>query len=302
MDYQITCVCGHRFLVSGDRIHGQVICPNCRQRLSPVVQSPKTPPLPLAPAPSTSASTPKLLDAPDSSDPASLNSPDSSADPIAASAEETKRCPFCGEVILAIARKCKHCGEFLDRAPNPPGASPASFPPSSASAPPDPASQSPADVPPVYAITVSQWDNFWKFIILLAICALISIGLVIFKRDYAVVGTMGALVISAFIGWFFYMAAKNTRIFIRPLRIDTEQGILSKELNSMELFRITDIELKQGFIERLLRIGTIRLKTSDDALPEMLLYQIPRAREVYKYLQNQIPLAARSRGAVYMEK
>lgn len=28
--------------------------------------------------------------------------------------EETKRCPYCGEEILAIAKKCKHCGEWLD--------------------------------------------------------------------------------------------------------------------------------------------------------------------------------------------
>lgn len=26
---------------------------------------------------------------------------------------ETKRCPYCGEEILAIAKKCKHCGEWL---------------------------------------------------------------------------------------------------------------------------------------------------------------------------------------------
>ena len=29
-------------------------------------------------------------------------------------AEDTKKCPMCGEEILVIAKKCKHCGEILE--------------------------------------------------------------------------------------------------------------------------------------------------------------------------------------------
>jgi DNA-directed RNA polymerase subunit RPC12/RpoP len=34
--------------------------------------------------------------------------------------EDTRACPFCGEQILAVAIKCKHCGSNIDAKPSPP--------------------------------------------------------------------------------------------------------------------------------------------------------------------------------------
>ena len=32
--------------------------------------------------------------------------------------KETKKCPFCGGEILAVAKKCKHCKQFIEKKEN----------------------------------------------------------------------------------------------------------------------------------------------------------------------------------------
>jgi hypothetical protein len=261
MLYQITCTCGHAFQRSDEQLKGPVACPACARPLSVVIQAP------------------------------------ASATPASEHAEPTKRCPFCGEVILAIARKCKHCGEFLDRTAVPAagGASAPGAPAAASHAPAAPAAEE-----PVFALTTSQWDNVWRFLIILTAFLLISVGSFYIVRDVAPVIILASMAMGGLAAWAFYLRTRSIRVIIRPMRIEIETGILSRHVDTLELFRVKDTALKQNVAERILGIGTISLMTDDASAPELVLNQIPRAREVLKYLQTQIPIAARQRGAVYM--
>ncbi len=200
-------------------------------------------------------------------------------------------------MILEIAKKCKHCGEYLDRSMVPTSGT------AGAGTPAD-AGEIPNDTPPVFDLAVSQWENFWKFIICGTVVILVSATLLMIRelRQYAPLGITGTVVIMAFIAWFFYIAAKNSRCIIRPNRIETETGIFAKENDTCDLIHIVDLDLHQGLVQRMLGIGTVVIKTTDATTPQLLLYQIPQARKVYKYLQDQVPIVQKQRGVIIVKQ
>lgn len=265
MNYLVTCVCGQQFMVGAAQMGRHATCPACNRALIPLAAEPRGD---AAAAPTATTG-------------------------MVAPAEPTKRCPFCGETILAVAKKCRFCGEFLDRdrpAASTPAQPASASPTTAAAATPQP----PQDADVLFELCVSQWDNFWKYLICLTIVTLTVLGVVFASRqNISVIKANGpAIVISvvllmAITAYFIYLSTRTARCIIRPNRIDTEYGVFSKKRESLEMSRVADIELKQGLIERLLGIGTILLTTTNDSQPTLELYQIPKARKVYKYLQER---------------
>jgi membrane protein YdbS with pleckstrin-like domain len=271
MHYQVTCVCGHAFFLSEERLNKNVPCPKCNRPLIAVVSE-------------------------EAAEKATAGAVEGKVETGKEGLKEaTKRCGFCGEVILAVARKCRYCGEFLDRSAPQAGGGEAGV---------AKAEQAKKDLEatPVFVLSVSQWDNFHKNLLCVTIALATGFVLQVFDLPYKFPGTFGVAALMVVLMYFFYLAAKHSRCTIRPARLETETGIFSRQTNTLELWRVLDIQLKQSGIERVLGIGTIYLKTADEGSPLLELYQIPRARAVFKYLQEQVPKMAKERGVVYIEK
>ncbi|NNM87692.1 MAG: PH domain-containing protein [Phycisphaerae bacterium] len=199
--------------------------------------------------------------------------------PASSEPSPTKACPFCAEKIPAAACKCRFCNEFLDRADSAQVGGPVAK-----------ASTSRVDESAaVFNLCISQWDNVWKYLT----CGLIVIPaagsfLLPDLRSYAsLILTAVAMAMGVTVLWIFF-STRSRRCIISSGRIETHTGILGKQIEWVSMASVTDIRLKQSLGHRLMGIGTIIISSSDQMTPVLKLYQIPKARQVFEYLQTRI--------------
>lgn len=146
-------------------------------------------------------------------------------EPAAAPQLETMDCPFCGEEILAKARKCKHCGEFLDGSS---GTAPSALQKKSA----EPEKRIWEGHP-----SGLYYLAHWVFGILLL--PFYGIGLV--------------LIIYAILD-------QRTRVFTHTTRkVMAEVGIISRTTNEVAIRDIRSINMNQSILERIFGLGSVQI-------------------------------------------
>lgn len=99
----------------------------------------------------------------------------------------------------------------------------------------------------------SQWGNFPAF----------AMGVVL---AFLVVPAVYALIV--------LLETRFTRYELTTQRLRTRQGVLNKRVDEIELYRVRDFTVEQSLWQRLVRVGSVRLVTSDRSHPEMLLCNI----------------------------
>lgn len=123
----------------------------------------------------------------------------------------------------------------------------------------------------VWSGSPSQWVNFWWFVSCLLV---IPIPYVIWK----------------------YLDVRYQKMTLTTQRLRIEEGVLSKKIDEVELYRIKDTQLKQSFIDRMLGLGTVEIVSSDETNPVLHIRSIKNARDMREKLRQCVEKLRLARG------
>lgn len=85
-----------------------------------------------------------------------------------------------------------------------------------------------------------------------------------------------------------YIQLRATRYVVTTQRVKILRGILSKDIQEIELFRVKDTMAHQTFFLRLFGIGTIRILSGDAKTPNLVLLAIPQPFELRERLRAEV--------------
>jgi membrane protein YdbS with pleckstrin-like domain len=127
----------------------------------------------------------------------------------------------------------------------------------------------------VWRGTSSQWKNFGFFIL----CALFC-----------------WLIVPIFIALARYLQTKNKVYELTTERLKTTEGVFSKVTDTLELYRVKDLEKRQPFFYRLVGVENVALNTSDASSPLILIEAIPSSVGVADKIRNQVEAVRAQKG------
>jgi membrane protein YdbS with pleckstrin-like domain len=95
--------------------------------------------------------------------------------------------------------------------------------------------------------------------------------------------------------------ARSTHYCISNYRIDFERGVLSKNIDTLELWHVEDIKFHQSLLDRILCIGTVTIISRDDTNPYLPLRALPDPRPIFESLKQRIITVKRQRGVIKLD-
>jgi uncharacterized membrane protein YdbT with pleckstrin-like domain len=105
---------------------------------------------------------------------------------------------------------------------------------------------------------------------------------------YAACALFVWLVVPLFIGVWKWLVLKYVHYELTTERLRMRQGVLNKELDDVELYRVRDYRLEQPLMLRLFSLSNITLRTTDESHPVLVLRGIRNGEWVREQIRIQV--------------
>jgi membrane protein YdbS with pleckstrin-like domain len=121
----------------------------------------------------------------------------------------------------------------------------------------------------VWRGTSSQWKNFGV---------------------YLLCGLFCWLVVPIFFALVYYLQTRCKVFELTTQRLKITSGVFTKVTETLELYRVKDIETRQPFFSRLAGIENVQMNTSDASSPLVLIEAVPSSVGFADKLRNQVEI------------
>ena len=154
----------------------------------------------------------------------------------------------------------------------------------------------------VWRGSVSQWKNFGFFILQLLLATAIVVLFATARRQSSPEVSNFApyilvlLAVPIFIAARRYLQTKCRVYELTNERLKTSAGVFSKVTDTLEFYRVKDIETRQPFLYRLCGIENVQLNTSDTSSPFVLIEAIPHHAGLADKIRNQVETIRQQKG------
>jgi membrane protein YdbS with pleckstrin-like domain len=154
----------------------------------------------------------------------------------------------------------------------------------------------------VWRGSVSQWKNFGFFFFqVLVAVAIVVVFIFVGRAASPEIRRLGPFVlillaVPIFIVVKRYLQTKCTIYEVTTERLKTSEGVFSKVTDTLEFYRVKDIERQQPFLYRLCGLENVQLNTSDTSSPLVVIEAIPHDVGLADKIRTQVEAIRQQKG------